>query len=138
LLTGRPPFKGVNHLGTLEQVRSLEPVPLRRLNPRLPRDVETICLKCLRKDPPERYADGRALADDVGRFLAGRPIAARPVGPAARAWKWCRRNPRETALSGLAALLLVAVAVIVAEVRASTTARRAQAIRDATRRLDEA
>jgi serine/threonine protein kinase len=99
-LTGRAPFRGASSLETLEQVRSQEPVPPRQLQPKCPRDLETICLKCLRKDPGKRYASAPALAEDLQRFLDGRPIRARPVGQLGRFARWCRRSPVVASLSG--------------------------------------
>jgi tetratricopeptide (TPR) repeat protein len=106
LVTGRPPFKGATVLQTLEQVKSVEPVPPSRLVPGLPHDVETIGLRCLQKDPTKRYASAGALAEDLRRFQAGEPILARRTGPGERAWRWCRRNPAVAALLMLVGLLL--------------------------------
>jgi serine/threonine-protein kinase len=111
LLTGRPPFQGPTQAHTILQVTRDEPVPPSRWNPGVPRDLQTVCLKCLQKDPGRRYADAAALAEDLRRYLAGEPILARPVGAAGRAWRWCRRNPWLAALSALAAVLLSAWAV---------------------------
>jgi serine/threonine protein kinase/tetratricopeptide (TPR) repeat protein len=108
LLVGRPPFRGETALETLEQVRSHEPVPPRRLRPKLARDLETICLKCLEKEPGKRYPTAEALANDLGSFLAGTPIQARPVGQGERLWRWCCRNPVIAALTASAALFLLA------------------------------
>jgi tetratricopeptide (TPR) repeat protein len=105
LLTGRPPFRSETPLETLQQVLSDEPVPPGQLHPKLARDLETICLKCLQKDPARRYATVAALADDLRRFHGGEPILARPVGRAERLWRWCRRNP---AAASAAALLVTA------------------------------
>jgi serine/threonine protein kinase len=118
-LTGRPPFKAETMLTTLEQVCTLEPVPPRRLQPRVPRDLETICLKCLTKESPRRYADAEALADDLRRFQAGEPIRARPTPAWERALKWARRRPAAAALVavGAAAVLVVLVVVLTANAR---------------------
>ncbi len=105
MLTGRPPFKGATSLDTLVQVLHKEPMPPRRLRPKLPRDVETICLKCLEKDPIRRYASAAALAEDLRRCRRGDPIEARSVGALERAWKWAKQRPASAAL--IAGLILV-------------------------------
>ncbi len=109
-MTGRPPFRGATILETLEQVKTAEPVPPSRLVPGLPRDVETIALKCLQKDPARRYESAVALVADLRRFQAGEPIVARPVGSLERGWRWCRRNPILAGLMAAAATLLVLAA----------------------------
>jgi tetratricopeptide (TPR) repeat protein/predicted Ser/Thr protein kinase len=106
MLTGRPPFLGETPLDTLAQVPFQEPVPPRRLQPTVPRDLDTIALKCLQKAPARRYATAAALADDLGRFCRGEPIRARPVGPVERLWRWGGRKP---ALAGALATLLVVI-----------------------------
>ncbi len=108
LLTGRPPFKAETALATVLQVQRDEPVSVTRLQPTVSRDLETICLKCLRKEPERRYATARDLADDLRRFLDGRPILARPVSVAGRLVLWARRRPAVAALAG-AILLTTAV-----------------------------
>jgi WD40 repeat protein len=108
LLTGRPPFKAATPLDTVLQVVSDEPVSPSGLNSKLPRDLETICLKCLRKEPTKRYASALALAEDLRRYQAGEPIAARRAGISERIVKWVRRRPMVAAL--LAAVFVVTLA----------------------------
>lgn len=122
LLLGRPPFQAHTLVETLKQVVELDPMPPRRLNPHIPRDLETICMKCLEKNPLHRYSSAMALAEDVERYLNDEPVLARPVGRWTFIWKWCRRNPLSTGLAaGLALVLFVAVVV------ATTLINRAQA-----------
>jgi WD40 repeat protein/tRNA A-37 threonylcarbamoyl transferase component Bud32 len=104
LLTGRPPFKGAEWMDTVVQVLMDEPVPVRRLQPKVPRDLETICHKCLEKEPKKRYATALDLAEDLRRFREGAPVVARPVGVVGRAAKWARRRP---AVAGLLALVVL-------------------------------
>ena len=106
MLTGRPPFKGASAMETLFQVVHDEPVPLTSLRPGLSRDLETICLKCLAKEPHRRYESAEALAEDLRRFLDGSPIQARRTGPRERLWKWARRQPAAATLAAFAILVL--------------------------------
>jgi serine/threonine protein kinase len=108
MLTGRPPFKAATRLDTVFQVLNDEPVPVRQLNGAVPRDLETICLKCLHKEAGRRYAGAAEVADDLRRYQAGQPIEARPVGLPERMAKWVKRRP------ALAGLVLVAAAAMVA------------------------
>jgi serine/threonine protein kinase len=107
MLTGRAPFKAASVLDTLHQVRTQEPVGPTQLQPKVPRDLETICLKCLQKDPAKRYETAGTLAEDLRRFQSGEPIKARPVGRVERLWRWCRRNPKVAALLAGVAVALV-------------------------------
>lgn len=107
LLTGRPPFQAATITEVLRQVTTTEPAEPRLLNPSIPRDLETICLKCLEKDSGRRYPTAQSLADELGRYLKGEPILARPLGPAGKAVKWCKRNPRLAAAMGVTCLAVV-------------------------------
>jgi len=109
LLTGRPPFTAANPLATLVQVLHHEPVPPRQLNSQVPLDLNTIALKCLEKSASRRYPTAQDLADELGRYLAGEPIHARPIGPGERLWRWCRRHPARAVASAAVLLCLLIV-----------------------------
>jgi serine/threonine protein kinase len=129
LLCRRPPFLAETSVETLRQVVETEPAPLRLLNPKVPRDLETICLKCIEKDPQRRYCSAQELAEDLGRFLAQEPIRARRVTPPEKAWRWCKRKP--ALASSLAAILLLsggsASIFSIQQQRAAAQTRRAEA-----------
>jgi serine/threonine-protein kinase len=140
MLTGRPPFQGSSTLDTLEQVRSREPVPPGRVQPKVPRDLEVICLKCLEKDPARRYASAEALAEDLRRFLDHEPIRARPAGLPRRLAKWVRRHPTLTTLLAAGAVAGLALVAVLAwsNVRLREAAERAEnRSRWARRAVDE-
>jgi eukaryotic-like serine/threonine-protein kinase len=128
LLTGRPPFRSDTTSATLHQVVNEEPVPPRRLNLRVPRDLETICLKCLHKEPQKRYASAQALADDLRRFERGEPIKARRVGSLERAARWARRWPALAAAIFSGVLLALALVGTFVWWHGQQTALRATAI----------
>ena len=111
LLTGRPPFVAPTVAETLQQVQNAEPVSPTVLNPHLPRDLKTICLKCLEKEAARRYQTARELADDLGRWLRKEPILARPISRPEKLWRWCWRKPVVAALAATTGLLLLAVAI---------------------------
>jgi WD40 repeat protein len=111
LLTGELPFRGTRQV-ILHQVLYEEPYPPRRRNHKVPRDLETVCLKAMAKSPARRYATAGALVEDLRRFLAGRPILARPVDRLERLGRWCRRNPAVAGLIAAVAFLLVSAAVV--------------------------
>jgi eukaryotic-like serine/threonine-protein kinase len=124
MLTGRPPFRSETASGTLQQVLHVEPVSPARLNPAVPRDLETICLKCLQKEPPRRYATAADLVVDLTRFLENRPIQARPVRRFEKFLRWAQRNPIEAILaSTLLVTALAGLAAIIWQWRVAETAR---------------
>ena len=132
LLTGRPPFRGRDPVDTVMLVLSAEPVAPRKLHPKIPRDLETICLKCLEKKPSARYASAQELADDLQRFLADEPIHARPASVWDRGRKWARRRPAVAALVAVsvtsAALLLAGGTVYSAKLRLGNERLSAQVV----------
>jgi serine/threonine protein kinase len=135
MLTGRPPFEGDSAMATLAQVINEEPIPPGRLRRGLPRDLVTICLKCLEKSPRARYGSALELAEDLRRFQAGKPIRARPVGLVGRTVRWCRRRPLVAGLLALSTLLAIGLVATVAayDVRLSEELARIEAIAEERR-----
>ena len=111
LIAGRPPFMAETIEATLLQVMQLDAPPPRLLNPTVPRDLETICLKCLEKDPARRYGSARAMADELTRFIEDKPVRARPVTRPEKIWRWCKRHPLDAALGAVTALLVGAITI---------------------------
>lgn len=128
VLSGRPPFQASSAIQTMKQVLESDAIPLRQLNPAVDRDLETICMKCLDKSPARRYESAAALADELKRYLEGRPILARPVSPPERAARWCRRNPLVASLIGVsfAAVLFGVVALGISNVRTEAARKRSE------------
>jgi WD40 repeat protein/predicted Ser/Thr protein kinase len=134
LIAGRPPFMAETLTQTLRLVTDAETVSPRMLNPGVPRDLETVCARCLEKDPQRRYASAQELADELGRFLKHEPIRARPIGPAARLLRWCRRKPAlaVSISAGVALLLVIAIGSPIAIVRINEARKQAEAAEQRT------
>jgi eukaryotic-like serine/threonine-protein kinase len=129
LVTGRPPFLAASAIDTLRQVIEADPAPPRLLNRKVPPDLQTLCLTCLAKEPERRYQTATALSEELGRFLAGKPIQARPLSRAARLARWAGRNPALATLAGLLAGLLALLAVAAVLTRQDTVQANAFAAR---------
>jgi hypothetical protein len=134
-LTGRPPGRGETTAAVLECVLHGEPDRPRRVDPRVPRDLEAVCLRCLEREPGRRYATAAALADDLRRYLDGRPTRARPVGPTVRAVRWARRRPDLAALGTLAAVAVLALVIVGGWLSVRLAVSRAE--NEAARRVQE-
>lgn len=134
LLSGRPPFKAATSMATMRQVLNVEPVALRELNPEVDQDVETICMKCLEKEPDRRFQTAKEVADELQRFINGEPILSRPISRPERLLRWCRRNPVVSSLSGLAAtsMIVAVVSFAVAYFETDEARRKVEASLDET------
>jgi serine/threonine-protein kinase len=140
LVAGRPPFRAASPFETIRQVIQDEPLSPRLVNPGVPRDLETICLKCLQKDPARRYDTSQLLADELGRFLRGEPILARPISSLARFWRLCLRYPVASLAIAAAVLLLVTTAIVSTSasiVTARALAASEESLRDAMQVVEE-
>lgn len=133
-IAGRAPFVAESTVDTIMQVLKKDPVAPRELNPSVPRDLETICLKCLRKEPHQRYGTAQLLADDLQRFLDGRPVQARPVSSPEKTWRWVQRNPTIASLVALSMIFLGAGAIVstIFAVEANHRADEAEAAKKST------
>jgi hypothetical protein len=138
LLTGRPPFQAASPLDTVLQVLEREPDHPLSVRPLADRDLATICMKCLEKDPARRYGAAALLADDLDHWLSGEPISARAVGPIERGWRWCRRKPALASLAAAVVLALVGGAVVSTYFAIEAAARATQAEENARRADDNA
>ena len=127
-LSGRPPFQASSSMQTMQQVLEVDAVPLRQLNPAVDRDLETICMKCLEKEPSRRYASAESLADELQRYLDGLPILARPLGVSERAWRWSRRNRLPASLIGvtIVAIVVAMAALGVSNVRTEAARKKSE------------
>lgn len=133
LLTGRPPFKAATLPDTLDQMLHQPAAPPRLLNGKVPKDLETICLKCLAKQPSDRYPAAKELADDLARYARGEPVKARRLGPWGKFWRWCKRKP---GVAALLLMLLVAAAAVTLAVIQATQASQAEQRRELTTRFE--
>jgi tetratricopeptide (TPR) repeat protein len=129
-LTGRPPFKAATVVDTVYQVRHDDPIPPSRLQPKLPRDLETVCLKCLAKKPEQRYTSAAALADDLDRFLNNEPVRARPASVIVKGWKWARRHPARAAVLFILAVPLPMLLAVMSYLWADARSARKAAEQD--------
>ena len=140
LITGQPPFRAATTFDTLKQVLSVEPMPPRELNSAVPVDLETICLKCLQKEPAKRYASAQELVEELQRFLDGMPILARPVGRIERVARWCKRNKVVASLSGLAvsAVLVTMVYIVYSNIQIAAALKDSdESFKDAKKAVDD-
>ncbi len=134
LLTGEPPLRGSTKLKTLQLIATADPLSPRRLQPRIPSDLAAICLKCLEKEPPRRYASAAALSEDLQRFLAGEPTVARRLSPWAVSWRWMQQHPARTALVAVSLAALIVVFVSTTAYNARLEAALDYAYRESTQR----